>query len=245
MAVTTRRGGVSEGPYESLNLGLHVGDDPDQVTVNRDRAARSFGIPLDAMVFAQQVHGAGVAVVGAAERGRGTMELDDAIASTDILVTTEANTTLVILVADCVPLALLEPQARVLAVVHAGWRGTGARAIAHALHAMGERGGRPERVLAFAGPAVDPAHYQVDDVVVHALAEAVAPQSLHADVASADGPDHWLVDLPAANRQQLMLAGVPAEQIFTSATSTDADDYFSDRAIRPCGRFALMARLLA
>ena len=78
-----------------------------------------------------------------------------------------------------------------------------------------------------------------------ALTEAAAPHALHPDVARPDGPGHWLVDLVAANRQQLHLAGVPPAQITDAGTSTSDDDFFSDRAARPCGRFALMAQLLA
>ena len=119
-----------------MNLGLHVGDDPDRVIVNRERAARSFGVDLDSLVFAEQVHGTAATVVGQSERGRGTRHLHDAMAATDILVTDVPGTTLVMLVADCVPLALIDPEARVMAAVHAGWRGTAARAVAHALDAM-------------------------------------------------------------------------------------------------------------
>ena len=178
VAVTTRHGGVSEGAHGSLNLGLHVGDDPERVIVNRERAARAFGVELDDLVFAEQVHGAGSTVVGTAERGRGTRGMDDAISSTDILVTTDLDTTLAILVADCVPMALLDPEARVLAVVHAGWRGTAAQASTRALEAMGALGARPERVVAFIGPGAHPAHYQVDPEVYRALAAAVAPHAL-------------------------------------------------------------------
>jgi YfiH family protein len=244
VAVSTRRGGVSEGAYDSLNLGLHVGDDPDRVVANRERAARAFGVPLDTVVFAEQVHGAGVSVVGAAEQGRGTRRMGDAVPATDILVTTTVGTTLAILVADCVPLALVDPVAGVLAAVHAGWRGTAARAVAHAMEAMARLGARPDRTMAYLGPAVLPARYQVTAEVPRALAGAVAPAPLHPDVARPDGADHWHVDLVAANRQQLVEAGVGVARIFESGTSTADDDLFSDRAARPCGRFGLLARLL-
>jgi len=243
IAVTTRHGGVSESPYGSLNLGLHVGDDPDRVITNRERAARAFGVDLQTVIFAQQVHGAEVSVVGEAERGRGTKELADGVASTDILVTTAPHTTLAILVADCVPVALLDPEARVLAVVHAGWRGTAAQASTRALSAMAALGAVPSRVVAFIGPGVHPAHYQVDLGVHQALTRAVAPHPLLPEVSQPDGPDHWRVDLMAANRQQLLLAGVTPEHIFDCGVTTSDDDYFSDRASRPCGRFALLARL--
>jgi YfiH family protein len=244
VGVSTRHGGVSEGVHASLNLGLHVGDDPGRVITNRERAARAFGVDLGAVVFAQQVHGAGAAVVGAPERGRGTRQMDDAISSTDILVTTALDTTLAILVADCVPLALFDPEARVLAAVHAGWRGTAAQASARALEAMTTLGARPERVVAFIGPGVHPAHYEVDQDVYEALAQAVAPHPLASEVARAvAGEGRWQVDLMAANHQQLLLAGVLPAHIFDCGVTTADDDYFSDRAARPCGRFALFARL--
>jgi YfiH family protein len=245
IAVTTRQGGVSEGPYESLNLGLHVGDDVEHVLANRERAARSFGVALGTMVFAEQVHGAGVGVVGPADHGRGSATMADAVAGTDILVTRSVGTTLVMLVADCVPVALVDPDARILAVVHAGWRGTAGRAVAHAIDAMAQLGGDPGRTVAFLGPAVAAERYQVTAEVPRALAEAVAPTALAPGVVRPDGADHWRVDLIAANRQQLTEAGVDPARMYESGHTTADEAFFSDRAARPCGRFGLMAQLLA
>jgi polyphenol oxidase len=244
VAVTTRQGGVSQPPYDTLNLGLHVGDQPGDVAVNRSRAAAAFGVGLDTMVFARQVHGTTTVLVGPEERGRGSTSEDDAVPGADILVTTSPGVTLAILVADCVPVALVDRAAPVLAAVHAGWRGTAAGAVGRALAAMMEQGGRPERIRAYLGPAVAPQRYQVSDEVHHALSGAVRGGPLDPVVARPDGPGHWLVDLPAANRQQLVEAGVRALHISGSAATTDDDAYFSDRAQRPCGRFALLARLL-
>ncbi len=244
VAVTTRLGGVSRPPYDSLNLGLHVGDRPGDVVVNRARAATAFGVALEAMVFARQVHGVTAALVGAADRGRGTTTEDDAVADADILVTTVPDVTLAILVADCVPIALVDPAVPILAVVHAGWRGTAAGAVANALDALRGRGARPERVRAFIGPSVPPERYQVTDEVARALAEPLWPKPLDPAVARPDGPGHWLVDLAAANRQQLLENGIRAGHIAESGRSTADETFFSDRAERPCGRFALLARLL-
>ena len=243
VAVTTRRGGVSRHPYDTLNLGLHVGDRPEDVAANRARAAAAFGVNLETMVFARQVHGAAAALVGTADGGRGSLAEDDAVPDADILVTASSGITLVILVADCVPLALVDPAAHVLAAVHAGWRGTAAGVVPRALRTMEEQGARAERVRAFLGPAVAPEDYQVSDVVHRALSEAARPARLSAAVARPDGPGHWRVDLGAANRQQLIGSGVHPEHIFDCGTTTADDALFSDRAKRPCGRFALLAQL--
>ena len=118
--VTSRQGGVSAGPYASLNLGLHVGDSTAAVLENRRRTAAALGADLGDLVFCHQSHGRNVQVVTAADRGRGTLSQDDAIAATDALVTAEPGVVLVVMVADCVPIVLYDPVARVLSCVHAG-----------------------------------------------------------------------------------------------------------------------------
>jgi hypothetical protein len=243
VAVTTRHGGRSVAPFDTLNLGLHVGDDPAVVVENRARAAAGFGVPLDDLVFARQTHGATPTVVGTEDRGRGTRSEDDALPDTDILVTTSHRVTLAILVADCLPVALVHPEAGVLAAVHAGWRGTAAGAVGRALRAMQDCGAEVGRVHAYLGPAVSPERYQVSEEVRQALARAVDPAPLHDAVAVADGPGHWLVDLAAANRQQLLARGVREDRVVDCGVTTADAAYFSDRAQRPCGRFALLARL--
>jgi YfiH family protein len=244
VAVTSRHGGVSAPPYDTLNLGLHVGDDPECVAINRARAATAFGVDLDTMVYARQVHGTAAVTVGPDDAGRGTQHEDDAVAETDILVTRSPAVALAIMVADCVPVALVDPEARVLAAVHAGWRGTAGGAVACALDAMAALGARAEHVQAYLGPAVAPERYQVTDRVRDALEAAVGEDVLDPVVARPDGPGHWLVDLVAANAQQLRRAGVPARSITRAPLDTADTALFSDRAARPCGRFALFARLL-
>jgi YfiH family protein len=247
LAVTTRHGGVSRPPYDSLNLGLHVGDRPEDVAENRTRAAAAFGVPPASLVFATQVHGATVTRAGAADAGRGVHTRDDALPSTDAVVTTSPVITLVILVADCVPIALVDPAAHVLAAVHAGWRGTAARVVPAALRAMADCGARADRVRAYLGPAVAAEHYQVGSEVADALARAVEPAPLDPGIVHPDGDDaaHARVDLVAANRQQLLAAGLRPEHVCTSGTTTADPALFSDRAARPCGRFGLLARLMS
>jgi YfiH family protein len=245
--VTTRRGGVSAAPYATLNLALHVGDEPADVLANRRRVAAAIGADLADFVFCEQAHGNHATVVSAADRGRGTLRRDDAIGQTDAVVTTDPGTVLVILVADCVPIILLDPEARVLACVHAGWRGTVAGVTGAALHAMQSLGARPGRMLAAIGPAVAAGRYQVGADVA-----AAADRYFGGDVAGimhADGEGRWLFDLPAANRRIIRESGVPDRQILGSGTATGSGPdgepglFFSDREDRPCGRFAAVARL--
>jgi polyphenol oxidase len=265
-AVTARPGGVSSGPYESLNLSLSVGDDPGRVLENRRRLAAAFGADPADFVFARQVHGAGVRVVGAADRGSGAFSVDDAIDGADALVTSSPGVVLAILTADCVPVVLHDPQAGVLACVHAGWRGTVAGVTAAAVTAMADLGARPAAIVAGIGPAVAADRYQVGPDVHQAVTGAFGPATaafIRPDTRRRPDAarDRWLLDLWAANRHALRESGVPDAQIHTTdlptgpiapadptgptkpTGPTSTGHFFSDRAARPCGRLALVARL--
>ncbi len=260
-AVTARSGGVSSGPYATLNLSLTVGDDPGCVRENRRRLAAGFGASPEDFVFARQVHGAGVRVVGAADRGSGAFCMDDAIADADALITATPGLVLAILTADCVPIVLHDPHVRVLACVHAGWRGTVAGVSVAALAAMQALGSRPSDVIAGLGPAIAAARYQVGPDVHQAVTRAFGPVAaafIRPDTPPGarpdtppgarpdSGPDRWLLDLWAANRHALVEAGVPDPQIHTTTLPTGPTGpnlFFSDRSARPCGRLALVARL--
>ena len=248
--VTARSGGVSDGPYATLNLSLSVGDDPARVLENRRRLAQALGARPENFVFARQVHGTGVRIVSEADAGSGAFSLNDALPDTDALVTGSPGVLLAILTADCVPIVLHDPVAGVLACVHAGWRGTVARVSAAALAAMQTLGSRPAQVIAGVGPAASPARYQVGADVHQAVTSAFG-SAANDWVRSDDAQDRWLLDLWAANRFVLQEAGVPAAQIHVTNVPTGplgppapSDGYFfSDRAARPCGRLALIARL--
>jgi YfiH family protein len=237
--VTATRGGVSEGPYESLNLSLAVGDDPERVRQNRDLLASALDASPADFVFARQVHSDGVHVVTAGDRGRGTFDPETA-PEADALVTREPGVVLAILAADCVPIALLDPEAGVLGCVHAGWRGTVARAAAAAVSAMTGLGAKAERIVAGIGPAIAASRYQVGPEVRDVAEQAFGPQM----PVRPDGTGRWLFDLPAANRVVLRDAGVPDDQIDTTAEVTGTGAFFSDRTARPCGRHALVGRLV-
>ena len=240
--VTTRHGGVSSGAYASLNLGLHVGDDPAAVRTNRERAAAAVGLGLDDLVFCNQAHGREVVTVRAADRGRGAHVLEDAIDQADALVTAEPGIGLVVMVADCVPIVLIDPERRILAVVHSGWRGTVAKVAAAAVAAMNAIGARPEATLAAIGPAIAPERYEVGDEVVSAAHDAFGDDA-RTVIAQLPNGRHCF-DLWSANRLVLAEAGIPADNVLSGEQPTGAGTpYFSDRTERPCGRFAAIARL--
>jgi polyphenol oxidase len=245
VVVTTRGGGVSSGPYESLNLGLHVGDDADAVIENRRRAAAAIGLHLDDLVFCNQSHGRAVARIDASDRGRGTRSVDTAIPGADALVTHTPDVGLVVMMADCVPIVLFDPVTATLACVHAGWRGTVAGVVEETVQAMRARGARPEDLLAGIGPAIPVERYQVGPEVERAAREQLGPD---ADGVVLPDPDdgRWRFDLWEANRRLLRRAGLRGANISLAAMPTGDDGpFFSDRAARPCGRFAALARLHA
>lgn len=242
-ALTTREGGVSTGPFGTLNLGMHVGDDPDAVVENRRRAARALGATLSDLVVGHQVHGTSAALVGPGDAGRGSAAPDDAIEGTDVLVTASVGPVLVTLAADCSPILLCDPAARVLATVHAGWRGAlapGGGAPGAALRAMASLGARPERTVALIGPTVAPASYEVGEEVA---AAATACFGARADevLDAAGGRPH--LDVAGANRLQLVAGGVPARNVHPTPVTTRDARLYSARAEPTCGRFGLLARL--
>ena len=251
-AVTARGGGVSSGPYATLNLSLSVGDDPALVLENRRRVAAALGARPADFVFARQVHGAGVRIVGEADRGSGAFRMDDAIADTDALVTTTPGVVLAVLTADCVPIVLHDPVAGVLACVHAGWRGTVARVCAAAVAAMTSLGSRPPDVIAGLGPAASPARYQVGPDVHHAVTRAFGPAALEFHPPRPRHP-RPLAPRPVGRQPPRPPRSRPPRHLPDPRppTSPPAPQipphgpgyFFSDRAARPCGRLALVARL--
>ena len=235
--VTTRSGGVSRPPYDSLNLGLHVGDDEDRVIINRERLATSYGCHLDDMVFLDQSHGTRVATVRPAHAGRGARFIENALSATDAVIATTVGLPLVIQVADCTPIVMIDPVAQVLGAVHAGWRGAVAGVGPATVRAMVAAGAEPARIHAWIGPSVDVDRYQVGPEVV----EAATACGGAAAVVDRGGSTH--LDIAVLNRVVLEGAGIPAAQISTSALTTADPRLFSDRHARPCGRFAVVARL--
>jgi polyphenol oxidase len=244
-AVTTRHGGVSTGVYGSLNLGGHVGDDPAAVAENRRRLAATLGV--DKLTVADQKHTARVAVVDGRLAGRGHDGVADAAAAfpaTDAMITNLPGVALTVLVADCAPVVLHDPVRRAVAVAHSGRVGTIKGVIPQTINAMAATfGSAPADLLIGIGPAIGAASYEIGATEASQVSAAFGEAGTR--MLTPTRPGHVTFDLAAAIRAQLSAAGVPEENVYDMATDTRAstDDFFSDRAARPCGRFAAVAVL--
>jgi YfiH family protein len=237
-ALSTREGGVSHGPYATLNLGYHVGDDPAAVSDNRRRLALAAGYPAAHLITGQQVHGARVSWVTAADYGRGAFSWDDAVAETDGLLTADAGVPIAVLVADCAPVLIVEPRQRLLAVVHAGWKGALARIASAAVYAMRGVGGDPAACRAVVGPTLCPECLEVGDEVA-ARVTSVFPSG----VLPRPGARPHL-EIRRMIVDDLAGAGVPASAVacHPACPRCQPERFFSYRAAGgTTGRFALLA----
>jgi len=243
VAVFSRRsGGVSEKPYESLNVGLHVGDQSNAVQTNRERLAAASGIAVERITYAQQVHGSTVTVVGPKDIGRGQLELGDAMPGCDALVTREPDAGLAVLAADCVPLLFADPVAGVIAAAHAGWRGATSGVAANTLAQMTALGARPERIWVAIGPAIRGCCYEVDQPVVTAVEAAYRRFALNLRPPLTRGRSHLhaQIDLPALCKHELLANGVVERHFIDTAICTRCmQGQFSYRGAHgPTGRHA-------
>ncbi|WP_406287413.1 peptidoglycan editing factor PgeF [Embleya sp. NBC_00896] len=222
-AFTDRWGGAGAAPFDELNLGGHVGDDPRAVAENRARTAAALGLPVERVVWMDQVHGAGVTVVD----GPSTEPLP----ATDAAVTATPGLALAVLVADCTPVLLADPLARVVAAAHAGRPGLAAGVVPAAIEAMCKLGADRSRIVATTGPAVCGPCYEVPEAMcdeVSALVPAArsrTPEGTHA------------LDITAGVWAQLALEGVvPGEK--SHICTRESADHFSYRRDRTTGRIA-------
>lgn len=225
--VTERCGGASSEPFATLNLGLHVGDEPGRVVENRRRAAHALGFALETMVCAGQIHGGCVARVTLAEAGRGAEAHADALPGVDALITDMPGVLLALFFADCVPVLLADPKRRAIGVAHAGWRGLAAGVLPQTIRVMQETfDTQPHDLIAAIGPCIGACCYEVGGEVAAFFADDVQP------LVSFDGRPH--VDLAGVTYRQLRAAGVRHDQITTSGhcTSCLPNAYFSHRRDR-------------
>jgi len=217
---------VSAVPYEELNLGGAVGDDPAAVRTNRARAARSLGLDPARVVWMNQVHGRDVAVV---DGPWGDAPAD--VPAVDAVVTSRRGLPLAVLTADCTPVLLADPAAGVVAAAHAGRPGLVAGVVPAAVEAMIELGAEPSGITAYTGPAVCGRCYEV-------------PEQMRAEVAAAV-PASWsetswgtpAVDVTAGVHAQLDELGV-VDRHSSPFCTLESGDHFSYRRDRTTGRLA-------
>jgi YfiH family protein len=221
--ITTRHGGVSVGPYASLNLSNGQGDDPAAVHENVRRACATLGIAAEHLVSPKQQHTANVRRVAAADRGK-------VIPNCDVLITNEPAVPLLLRYADCTPVLIYDPDRHALALVHSGWRGAVLAAPRAAVAALAaEFGSRPADLVAVLGPSIGPCCYEVGDEVVDTVRfvfdrpEGLLPGRL-------SGRRRF--DLWAANERWLQEAGVRRVEVAELCTACRTDEFYSHRVER-------------
>jgi YfiH family protein len=234
--VFARHGGVSAGPYASLNLSVSTGDAPENVRENRLRAFRALERTPDSIADLWLVHSNQVVV---ADEPRGARE---SLGKADALISDRPSLTLCLRFADCVPILLYDPRRYVVGIVHAGWKGTLAKIAAATMRAMTERyGSRPSDVLAGIGPSIGPCHYEVGPEVVAGTRAAFGAE---ADALLTRTNGHCHLDLWAANAHALREVGVECIEQSEICTACRTDEFFSHRGEKGrTGRFGALIGL--
>jgi len=226
---TTRFGGVSRGPYASLNLGSNRGDEAEDVRENYRRLCAAFGADIDGCCVTNQVHKNGVRTVTGADRH---VCLSSVPYEADGIVTAEKDLPLFCFTADCVPALLWDGEHGVIGAIHCGWRSSVGDILGNALAAMAALGARPETIRAALGPAIGPCCFETGDDVPEAIEAWLGGDTAGLFRRREDGKT--LVDLRAANARRLRQLGVPAGQIDLSDECTYClpDKYWSHRYTR-------------
>jgi YfiH family protein len=220
---TTRAGGVSSAPFDTFNLGDHVGDSPAAVAANRTRLTRLIGLGDDRVVWMNQVHSDHVVVVDEPQT--------QAVDKTDALVTTTPRLALAVVTADCVPVLMADARAGVVAAVHAGRVGAQSGVVVRTVETMLGVGAHADDISVLLGPAVSGRNYEVPDEMA-AEVEAALPGSRTTTSKGTPG-----LDLRAGIARQLTTLGITAIDIDPRCTVDDRS-LFSHRRDAPTGRLA-------
>lgn len=236
-AISTRHGGISPAPYDTLNLSRTVGDDASNVAANILRLHTALNLDASATVSAYQAQADRVAVVGKAERGT-------IVRDVDALLTNEPGLPLLLRYADCVPIILFDPVHRAVGLIHAGWRGTVVKIATKATQTMCETfGSRPEELIACIAPSIGPCCYRIGEEVI-ARTRAAFDRADELLVSQADGSFH--LDLWRANIRQLRDLGVERIEAAQICTAHHTDDFYSWRAENSkTGRFGAIVAIQA
>jgi YfiH family protein len=202
---STRIGGLSPAPYDTLNLGTTVGDSLELVVRNRQVYAEALGIDHKALVVPNQTHGANVVLVTAEDAGRGAVDHATAVPDTDALITDTPRLPLALHFADCAGVFLLDPEHKAIGMVHAGWKGTALKITAKAVEAMmKEFSTRPSKMLAAIGPAIGRCCCELGELEAREMFNAFPYDER---ILKQSSVAKWRVDIKTANLILLIEAG--------------------------------------
>ena len=235
--VSTRGGGFSTPPYESLNLGFHVGDDPQRVLKNRNLLASVLGVSVNDFVTSEQVHEGNVAVITEKDRNLGATDYKSVIKATDAMITNVRGICLMILLADCTPILFYDPKQQVIGIAHAGWGGTVNKIAGHTVNAMFKQyGSMPKDIIVGIGPSIGPCCYEVKlDVIEKVQRNLDSNNKVIISIYN-----KYYLDLWKANKIQLLNSGISKENIELSGicTKCSSNIFFSARTNKgKTGRF--------
>ncbi|KLU64975.1 laccase domain protein [Desulfosporosinus acididurans] len=223
---STRKGGVSHSPYDSLNLGLHVGDEAGAVLENRSRWLGLWDVSWQGAVVGEQIHGAKVVWVDEKDGGRGLRDQETVIPGVDGLIT-KSSVGLMTFYADCVPLYFYYPDLKAVGIAHAGWKGTLQKIGRRALECFEEAGGSTEKAWAAIGPSIGPCCYVVDERVASQFRANYAETPFLRPISEGQ----YQLDLWEANITTLLEKGVHRDNISVAAlcTKDNPEWFFSHR----------------
>jgi YfiH family protein len=235
-AVFTRQGGVSPSPWDTLNVGGTVGDDPVRVRENRIRSFSVVGRRLESMFDVWQVHSADLVAAEAPRNPEGGYQ------KADIIFTDRPEVTLFMRFADCVPIFLYDQSRGVVGLVHAGWLGTVRGAVSEAIHGMTKcYGSKPADILSAIGPSIGVDHYEIGQDVQTQIEQVFGSDARQ--LMQKRGENTYL-DLWETNRIQLLQSGVEQIEVAGLCTACNLHDWFSHRAEKgKTGRFGALIAL--
>lgn len=242
--VSSRIGGVSQRPFNFLNVGLNVGDEETAVIKNRRLLCEAVGVKMHSLVAPRQMHETKIAIVGDSDRGKGASKWPNGLAQTDGLITDVPELPLLITVADCGAISFFDPKRKVVAIAHGGWRGVSKRIAQKMVLKMEEAFGcNSEDIFVGISPLIGPCCYRIGKDVIGSFYETFGKNALGFFVRQPDESLH--LDLQAAIKYQLKGAGIREEQIESSPVcpACHLDLFYSHRA--ECGRTGRFAGLIS
>ncbi|HDL04467.1 MAG TPA: peptidoglycan editing factor PgeF [candidate division Zixibacteria bacterium] len=229
--VTTRSGGNSGPPFESMNLGLSSGDNPIRVMENRRRLASALGFSMECMVTSWQVHGDNVRIITRKSIAEDISYRKIPRVSADAMITDMPDVCITVVVADCAPVLFYDPEKIIIGIAHAGWRGTVKGIAGKVVRTLEKKFGcSPTDIIADIGPSIGPCCYEVGPEVISEVRENFE----YADelIKNADNKGHGYFDLWQANRRQLLEAGLSENNVEMSdqCTMCNQEIFYSYRA---------------